>query len=110
MSKLTVISGLDCVKALKKIGFRNRRQKGRHVVMRRDDPYALVVVPDHDTLAPGTLRKIIRDTGLTVDEFIALVTAQAEKRSVIKGEMTVGGKWVDIRRADFHVNERLTSA
>jgi len=38
------------------------------------------------------------------------VTAQAEKRSVIKGEMTVGGKWADIRRADFHVNERLTSA
>jgi len=38
------------------------------------------------------------------------VTAQAEKRSVIKGEMTVGGKWVDIRRGNFHVNERLTSA
>jgi len=38
------------------------------------------------------------------------VMAQAEKRSVIKGEMTVGGKWADIRRADFHVNERLTSA
>jgi len=38
------------------------------------------------------------------------VTAQAEKRSVIKGEMTVGGKWVDIRRANLHVNERLTSA
>jgi len=39
-----------------------------------------------------------------------IVTAQAEKRSVIKGEMTVGGKWADIRRGDFHVNERLTSA
>jgi len=38
------------------------------------------------------------------------VTAQAEKRSVIKGEMTVGGKWVDIRRGNFDVNERLTSA
>ncbi len=39
-----------------------------------------------------------------------IVTAQAKKRSVIKGEMTVGGKWADIRRVDFHVNERLTSA
>jgi len=38
------------------------------------------------------------------------VTAQAEKRSVIKGEMTVGGKWANIRRANLHVNERLTSA
>jgi len=39
-----------------------------------------------------------------------MITTQAEKRSVIKGEMTVGGKWADILRADFHVNERLTSA
>ncbi|GEM_PF-2631550 len=35
---------------------------------------------------------------------VRFVTAQAEKRSVIKGEMTVGGKWADIRRVDFHVN------
>jgi len=41
---------------------------------------------------------------------LLLVTAQAEKRSVIKVEITVGGKWVNIRRADFHVNERLKSA
>ncbi len=37
--------------------------------------------------------------------YVRVVTAQAEKRSVIKGEMTGGGKWVDIRRANFHVNE-----
>jgi len=39
-----------------------------------------------------------------------IVTAQAEKRSVIKEEMTVGGKRADIWRADFHVNERLKNA
>jgi len=38
------------------------------------------------------------------------VTAQAEKRLVIKGEMTVGGKWADIRRANLHINERLKNA
>jgi len=43
-------------------------------------------------------------------ECFLFVTAQAEKRSVIKAEMTVAGKWVDIRRMNFHVNERLTSA
>jgi predicted RNA binding protein YcfA (HicA-like mRNA interferase family) len=41
--------------------------------MQRDDPYAVTVVPNHKTLKPGTLRKIIRDAGLTVDEFIALL-------------------------------------
>lgn len=73
MSKLPVISGANCIKALEKAGFSVRRQKGSHVMLRRDNPYALVVVPDHKALKPGTLRKIIRDTGLTVDEFIVLL-------------------------------------
>jgi len=73
MSKLPVISGATCVKALEQIGFTFRRQRGSHIIMRRDDPYAMIVVPNHKTLKPGTLRKIIRDTGLTIDEFIALL-------------------------------------
>jgi hypothetical protein len=41
--------------------------------MRRDNPYAQVVVPDHDELDKGTLRSTIRDAGLTVEEFIELL-------------------------------------
>lgn len=41
--------------------------------MRRDQPFTQVVVPDHDELATGTLRAIIRDSGLSVDEFIDLL-------------------------------------
>ena len=41
--------------------------------MQRHEPYAITIVPNHRTLKPGTLRKIIRDAGLTVDEFIALL-------------------------------------
>jgi len=73
MSKLPVISGQDCVKALQKIGFVIRRQKGSHIIMQRHDPYAMVVVPNHKTMKPGTLRKVIRDAGLSVDEFNALL-------------------------------------
>lgn len=69
MSKLPVISGKQCVRALEKVDFKIRRQKGSHIILNRDDPYAMVVVPDHKTLKPGTLRKIIRDAGLSVDEF-----------------------------------------
>ena len=60
MSKLHVISGRECVRALGKAGFYFKRQEGCHIVMRRDEPFAQVVVPDHKELDRGTLRAIIR--------------------------------------------------
>jgi predicted RNA binding protein YcfA (HicA-like mRNA interferase family) len=73
MTKLPRISGRECVRALEKVGFSVVRQRGSHIVMRRDDPFAQVVVPDHRELHTGTLRDIIRDAGLTIDEFIDLL-------------------------------------
>ena len=58
---------------LEKAGFYFRRQTGSHVILRRDDPFAQVVVPDHRVLDRGTLRAIIRQAGLSVDEFVSLV-------------------------------------
>lgn len=72
MSGLPRISGRECVKALAQAGFYLKRQEGSHMVLRRDDPFAQVVVPDHKELDRGTLRAIIRQTGLSVDEFIKL--------------------------------------
>lgn len=69
MSNLPRISGRECVKALSKVGFHFKRQEGSHIVLRRDDPFSQVVVPDHKELDRGTLRAIIRSTGLGVDEF-----------------------------------------
>jgi predicted RNA binding protein YcfA (HicA-like mRNA interferase family) len=43
------------------------------MILRRSEPYARVVVPDHKAVRVGTLRQILRDTGLTPDEFIALL-------------------------------------
>ena len=73
MTKLPVISGDECVKALQKAGFYVTRQRGSHVIMRRDEPFARASVPKHRTLKPGTLRGIIKDAGLTVDEFVELM-------------------------------------
>ncbi|MBI5485901.1 MAG: type II toxin-antitoxin system HicA family toxin [Deltaproteobacteria bacterium] len=73
MSKLPSVSGRQCLRALEKAGFRVIRQEGSHVVARRDEPFAQVVVPDHRELDRGTLRAIIRQAGLSVDEFVALV-------------------------------------
>ena len=55
MSGLPKISGWDCVKALAKAGFYVKRQQGSHMILRRDEPFAQVVVPDHKTLDRGTL-------------------------------------------------------
>jgi predicted RNA binding protein YcfA (HicA-like mRNA interferase family) len=73
MSKLPLISGRECIKALGKIGFYFKRQEGSHIVMRRDDPFSQVIVPDHKELDRGTLRAIIRQVGLSVDEFSKLL-------------------------------------
>jgi predicted RNA binding protein YcfA (HicA-like mRNA interferase family) len=73
MSRLPSISGRDCISALKKAGFYFKRQEGSHVVLRHDDPFIQIVVPDHKELDRGTLRAIIRQTGLGVDEFIRLL-------------------------------------
>ncbi|MCL4235501.1 MAG: type II toxin-antitoxin system HicA family toxin [Deltaproteobacteria bacterium] len=70
---LPVVSGQDVVRALEKAGFRFRRQTGSHIVLRRDDPPTMVTVPNHKVLDRGTLRAIIRQSGLTVEEFLALL-------------------------------------
>jgi predicted RNA binding protein YcfA (HicA-like mRNA interferase family) len=74
MAKLpTDLSGLEVRVALERIGFVFRRQKGSHMMLRRDQPYARVVVPDHKQLRSGTLRRIIADAGLTVEQFMQLL-------------------------------------
>ncbi len=73
MSSFPQISGQECLKALEKAGFELRRQEGSHMILRRQDPFAQVVVPNHKELDRGTLRAIIRQAGLGVDEFIGLL-------------------------------------
>ncbi len=70
MSKLPRLSGRDCLKALERIGFYLKRRESTHMVVRRDDPFAQVVIPDHHELDRGTLRSIIRHAGIRVDEFL----------------------------------------
>ena len=73
MTGLPRISGQDCVKALGKIGFYLKRQQGSHMILRRDNPFAQVVVPNHRELDRGTLRAIIKQADLGVADFIGLL-------------------------------------
>ncbi len=73
MSKLPQLSGPDVVRVLQKLGFTVRRQHGSHIIMRRGDPYAQTVVPNHRQIDRGTLRAILRQTEITADELIKLL-------------------------------------
>lgn len=55
------------------IGFYVKRQECSHMILRRDEPFAQIVAPDHRELDRGTLRAIIRQAGLCVDEFVKLL-------------------------------------
>ena len=70
MSALPVVSGREVVNALRKIGYVLDRQRGSHMILRQQaPPYRRLTVPDHKEVAKGTLRAIIRQAGLTVEEF-----------------------------------------
>ena len=69
--KLPVISGKDAIKAFRKAGYEFDRQRGSHIILRRSEPpYRRLSVPDHNELAKGTLRALLREAGLTVEEFV----------------------------------------
>ncbi len=70
MTKLPRISGRDCISALLKLGFREKRQHGSHIILRRENPFAQVVVPDHSELDTGTLRAILRQAGITTEQLL----------------------------------------
>jgi len=73
MSGLPMVSGRVCRKALERKGFYLKRPHGSHMITRRDDRFAQVVVPDHKELDRGTLRAIIRQAGLTAEELVRLI-------------------------------------
>lgn len=74
MTRLPRLTGQDVVLALTKAGFRKTRQRGSHVFLKHADGRA-TVVPIHsgETLGPGIISKILRDTGLKHDEFSRLL-------------------------------------
>ena len=67
MPKFPVVSGAQVIRALERLGFQQVRQRGSHVVMRRNERGC--VVPLHKEVRIGTLTTIIRQAGLTPEQF-----------------------------------------
>ncbi|MBS3103174.1 type II toxin-antitoxin system HicA family toxin [Candidatus Woesearchaeota archaeon] len=69
--KLPIISGLEVIKRLKKAGFIATRQKGSHVRLEKFtiEKTIKITVPLHSEMKKGTLTRIIKEAGLTLEEF-----------------------------------------
>jgi predicted RNA binding protein YcfA (HicA-like mRNA interferase family) len=74
MATLPLLSGRNVVKVFAKDGWRMVRQRGSHLILVKPGHMATLSVPDHGEVARGTLRSLVRSSGLTVDEFAALAS------------------------------------
>ena len=74
MPKLPIISGKELVKLFSKLDYEIDHQTGSHIILRqKQEPHRRLTVPNHKELSKGTLRAIIREAGLSRDEFFKLV-------------------------------------
>jgi predicted RNA binding protein YcfA (HicA-like mRNA interferase family) len=75
MQKLPRLSGKEVVKALSEVGFSAVRQKGSHIIMAKhtETGKKALVVPNHKEVDKGTLLEIIRQAGLTKEQFLDLL-------------------------------------
>ena len=72
MPELRRVSGAEAIRALERLGFARIRQRGSHVILKKHTPDGEIgcVVPLHRELAIGTLRGILKQAGVTHEEFI----------------------------------------
>lgn len=73
MGRLSNISGKEAARAFQKAGWQPIGQVGSHLVLVRSGVRVNLSIPQHKELSVGTLRALIRNAGLTVDEFLELL-------------------------------------
>ncbi|HNR24608.1 MAG TPA: type II toxin-antitoxin system HicA family toxin [Candidatus Bipolaricaulis anaerobius] len=74
MTKLPTLSGHELARALRRLGYEEDHRTGSHIILRQAaSPHRRLTVPDHKEIAKGTLRAVIRQAGLTVEELLGLL-------------------------------------
>jgi len=73
VARLANISGKDAIRAFEKASWRVIGQVGSHVVMTKPEVRANLSIPQHRELSVGTLRALIRHSGMTVEQFLDLL-------------------------------------
>jgi len=73
MPPLPVISGQKALNAFKRDGWLYQRRQGSHMILTKPGMTVTLSIPDHKELDVGTLRSLIKKSGLTVEEFVNLI-------------------------------------
>ncbi|MDE1763719.1 MAG: type II toxin-antitoxin system HicA family toxin [Thaumarchaeota archaeon] len=74
MPKIPIVSAILVIKVLSKAGYDVDHQTGSHIILRRRKyPHQRLTVPNHKEIAKGTLKAILEDAGLTVEEFTGML-------------------------------------
>ena len=69
VKKIKLCSGKDAVRKFQKAGWTIARQKGSHVMMTKPGYQWTLSIPQHNEIGPGLLRKLIHQSGITIEEF-----------------------------------------
>jgi predicted RNA binding protein YcfA (HicA-like mRNA interferase family) len=73
LGTLANISSADAIKVFEQLGWVLDRQRGSHLIMVKSGPNKSLSIPQRREMPKGTLRALIRDAGITVDDFLALL-------------------------------------
>lgn len=73
MHRLPVVSGRQVVRAFERAGWKVSRREGSHIILTKAGMTVTLSIPDHREIRRGTLRSLIRNAGLTVEEFVSLL-------------------------------------
>jgi predicted RNA binding protein YcfA (HicA-like mRNA interferase family) len=73
MGELPVVSGKEAARAFEKAGWVFDRQTGSHMIFKKSGERLRLSIPNHAALDRGLLRRLIRDSGMSVDEYVALL-------------------------------------
>jgi len=80
MPRLPVCKGKEAVKAFEKNGWTLARYIDDHSILKKEGERFLLSIPDHDPVKKGTLRRLIRDARLSVNEFVELLDKTGKKK------------------------------
>ena len=73
MTKLPLLAARKVIRALLRLGYSIDHQKGSHIVLKSEDGQRTIVVPDHDELDRGTLKAIIKQADIEIDDLLSVL-------------------------------------
>lgn len=73
MPPVPILRPQEVVRAFRQFGWEVARQRGSHVIMTKQGNIATLSIPQHSSVARGTLRSLIAKAGLTIEDFLGVL-------------------------------------